>query len=420
MELRMSQKERDRLKLMKALKKREIGQKEAGEILGIGQRQVRRLLRRYEADGDAGLVHRARGRPSNRAIADAVRERAVACIREQYRDFGPTLVAETLAEREGIQVSAETVRRWMIDAGLWKARRARVRHRQWRQRRACVGELVQMDTSMHAWFEGRAEEEPVLIAMADDATNRLEARFFPTDSTRTNLAMLDRYIRRHGRPVALYADRASHFICAAKQTVDDQLHARESETQIGRALRQLEIRYIPANSPQAKGRIERNFKTLQDRLVKDLRLHGISTLEEANAFLDDVFLPFWNQRFAVAPAGSVDAHRPRTGFDLDAILSVQENRTVQNDYTVRFQNHLYQIDRKSCSRGLRQAKVTVEHRLDGSVHIRFRGRRLHHHRIPDKPPVDLTACGQGQPPPCPQALDNSLRKFPTTPQAQAQ
>src|SRR5215510_5546872 len=206
----MAAKERDRLKVIVQVKEGKLTQEEAGKLLRISSRQVRRSLRRFEAEGDGGLIHKLRGRPSNHRIKAKVRTRAVALVAKAYRDFGPTLAARYLAEKKGLVVSRETLRGWMIRAELWQSREARVRHRQWRERRACYGELVQMDTSIHRWFEGRGEE-PVLIAMIDDATSRLEAWFYPSDSTRTNLAMIRRYLIRHGRPVALYADKASHF-----------------------------------------------------------------------------------------------------------------------------------------------------------------------------------------------------------------
>ena len=419
MELRMSVRERDRLKLMRALVEGRMKQGQAAELLGISVRQVQRIVRRYRLEGDKGLVHQSRGQPSKRKIPGGTVDRAVKCIGEQYGDFGPTLAAEKLAEGHGIQVSPETVRKWMIKAGLWKPRRARVHHRQWRQRKACRGEMVQMDTSIHAWFEGRSEEDPVLIAMVDDATSRLYARFHPTDSTLTNMAMLQAYIHRYGRPVAIYADQASHFKCTEKRTIADELAGREAETQIGRAFRELDIRYIAAHSPQAKGRVERAFGTLQDRLVKELRLRHISTIKAANEYLEKEFLPSWNRRFGVKPASSVNAHRLRKGFDLEAILSIQEDRIVANDYTIRYNNRVYQIERQHCSRGLRRARVTVEQRLDKKVRIRWQGRYL------DAPPVvktqprpmEMTACGQAQQPPCPQALDNSKRELSTIPQA---
>jgi len=233
-----------------------------------------------------------------------------------------------------------------------------------------------MDTSEHAWFEGRGEREPVLISMIDDAASRVVLRFFDSDSTETNMRMLRGYVRKFGRPRALYADKASHFKVNRPPDIEEQLAGREAETQIARALRELDIEYIPAHSPQAKGRVERGFGTLQDRLVKELRLRGISTIEAANEYLEREFIPDYNRRFAVKPASLADAHRPTKGYDLDAILSYQETRVVQNDYTIRYCGTVYQLLPSAVRPGLRRGKVTVQVRLDGTLRLWFRGEYL--------------------------------------------
>ncbi|MBE3133111.1 MAG: ISNCY family transposase, partial [Acidobacteria bacterium] len=252
----------------------------------------------------------------------------------------------------------------------------------WRPRRPGFGELVQMDTSEHAWFEGRGEAEPVLVSMIDDATGRQAKRFFPSDTTEANLETLGRWLRQHGRMLAIYADRHSIFTVNRPPTRREALAGRAAETQFGRALRELGIEYIAAGSPQAKGRVERSFQTDQDRLVKELRLRGLSTIEAANAYLEAEYVPMLNQRFAVPAASSVDAHRPIQGYDLGAILSVQTVRTVANDYTVRHAGRRYQIARRSITGGLRGGKVIVEERLNGSVRLRFRDRYLRWHEVP--------------------------------------
>ena len=389
-ELRMSRKERDRLKVMAALVQGRLKQAEAGRLLRLSVRQVRRIAQRYRAEGDAGLVHRSRGRLPNNRIPDRVHRRTLALVRRQYADFGPTLAAEKLWERDGIAVSRETLRGWMVEAGLWTVRRRRVRHHTWRERRAAFGELVQMDTSEHAWLEGRVEAEPVLVTMIDDATGRVRMRFYPSDTTEANLDLLGRYLRRHGRPLALYVDRNSIFHVNRPASREEALAGREAQTQFGRALRELGIENIPASSPQAKGRVERSFGTDQDRLVKELRLRGISDVEEANAFLEAEYIPMRNRRFGVRPARSVDAHRPIRGYDLKAILSVQESRTVTNDYTIRYRSQVLQIERRSIRAGLRKAKVMVEQRLDGSVKLRWQGRYLRYHRVLPRPKTTTT------------------------------
>ncbi len=378
MELRMSRKERDRLKVIEQVEQGLMSQLKAAEALRLSVRQVRRIQGRYRRDGDRGLVHRSRGRPSARRIDEAVRRRALEWIESRYRDFGPTLAGECLAEEQGIEVSRETVRRWMMEAGLWHGSRKKRPHRRRRARRPCRGELVQMDTSIHDWFEGRGEKA-VLIAMIDDATNHTMERFFAADTTATNMTMIRDYVARQGRPMALYTDWASHF----KHTS----HRRERRmfgsklTQIERALNELDIELIAAHSPQAKGRVERRFGVDQDRLVKALRLNNVSTIEAANRFLDNEYLPRMNTRFTSAPAHRADAHRSARGLDLDAIFSVQETRRVANDCTVQFKGQVYQIETHEIADGLAGSQVTVQQRLDGTLCLRWRDRYLAYRKL---------------------------------------
>jgi len=231
----MSRKERDRLKVLELVGQGKVSQVRAGELLGLSERQVRRLVKRYREQGDAGLVHRLRGRASNRRKPEEERREALRRIEETYSDFGPTLASEKLRERDGIEVSRETVRQWMIAEDLWKARRRKVRHHSWRPRKECFGEMVQMDTSIHDWLEGREKESLVLIAMIDDATSRLLLRFYRSDTTETNMSLLRFWIKRYGRPLALYADKASHFITTRQPTLEEELQGRSAQTQIGRA-----------------------------------------------------------------------------------------------------------------------------------------------------------------------------------------
>ena len=386
----MSLKERDRMKLVHEYlnqppSPKHLTQAKAAQLAGLSERQFQRLVRRYRVEGDAGLVHQARGRSSNRKLDDATVAQAVAILREpKYHDFGPTLAAEKLAQRHGLTLSRETVRRLMTEAELWKPRRRKVVAHTQRPRRECFGELVQMDTSIHDWFEGRGDKA-VLITMIDDATSRVMMRFFPADSTLTNMSSLRQYLRRHGRPLAIYADRASHFMTTRDATQDEQLAGRDAETQIQRALRELDIEYIAAHSPQAKGRVERSFETAQDRLVKELRLEDIDTIELANEYLEREFMPWWNRTLSQPPANSTDAHRRIAGYDLNMILSCQTTRTVANDYTVRHEGRQYQIDRKCIVAGLKRAKVVVEQRLDGTLRLRFNGQYLRHKLIEASP-----------------------------------
>jgi len=375
MELLMSQKERDRIRVLEEIAAGRLKQWQAAEVLRLSTRQLRRIAKRYRADGDRGLVHGLRGRQSNRKIGGEVKKTALKHLRNEYRGFGPTLAAEKLLERQSICLSRETVRQWMMADGLWKGRKQRIKHHSWRPRRSCFGELVQMDSSIHDWFEGRGEKA-WLISMIDDATSRPYMRFFPADSTETNMAAIRGYIRRHGRPLAIYADKASHFRTTRKASLEEQLRGTPALTQIQRALEELGIEYISANSPQAKGRVERCFGTAQDRLVKEFRLNGISTIAQANEFLKKKFIPMWNLKFTAKPATPANLHRSRKGFDLEAILSRQHTRTVAKDYTISFQNQLLLIHRKEIIAGLRGSKVIMEQRLDGSLRMRWRTRYL--------------------------------------------
>ena len=378
----MTQAERDRLVALKKAKKKLITQKQAAEELGITERHVRRLLRALKRRGDQAVVHALRGLPSNRKIAVETEQEAVAILkRPVYRGFGPTLGSEYLAKKHGIEVSRETVRQWMIQAKLWRARQQHVEKiHEWRPRRSRFGELVQWDTSDHKWLEGRGEQI-LLINMIDDATGRWFARFVASDSTVENMNLLESYVKKYGRPLAFYTDKASLFQTAEKRKRDEPGVEKDAvempPTQIGRALRELSIAWIAAHSPQAKGRVERGFLTAQDRLVKGMRVAGVTTLEQANHYLETEFLPWVNTTLAVAPASADDAHRPlEKQHDLAAILSHVESRRVNNDYTIQLDTKLYQIARQNIRTGLRGATVRVEKRRDGEVAIRFRDRYL--------------------------------------------
>jgi transposase len=358
--LLMSQKERDRLQVLHEANRRRLTQKQAAGQMGVSERWVRKLLARMRKEGDRAVMHRLRGRRSNRKIAEGMREKAVGLVQRDYRDFGPTLASEYLAQRHRVRVSRETLRGWMIQAQLWKPRRAQ------------CGELVQWDTSEHDWLEGRGE--PLrLIAMIDDATSRALARLVRHDSTPENLRFLKKYLQRWERPLAFYTDKASLFKTSRPQQREQELAGQLPKTQIGRALEELGIEWIPAHSPQAKGRVERFFGTAQDRLVKGLRKAGVNTLAGAQQYLERVYLPLWNRRFTVAAANPTEAHRPLgPQHDLAAILSLVESRVVSPDYTVQLHRRRYQIAREAVRARLRGARVRVEQRLNGSVAVRFR------------------------------------------------
>lgn len=368
--------ERDRLKVMHELAAGHITQAQAGSQLQLSVRQVRRLAEAMRQKGDAGVLHGLRGQESNRKLPAKLERLAVRILSApQCRDFGPTYAAEHLSKVSDIRASKETVRAWMRRAGLWQSRPRRIEEvHQWRARRACYGELVQWDTSVHDWLEGRGERL-YLVAMIDDATSRLFARFVCHDSALENLRVLWAYLERFGRPVEFYTDKAGMFVTT--KPARDQDASEWPLTQIGRALAELGIARTSAHSPQAKGRVERCFGTAQNRLVKGLRLAGVRGLEQANAFLQTEYLPEWNERFTVAPANPTDAHRPLTELhDLAASLSEVEMRVVMRDCTVLFRGQRYQIERSSVVAGLRGQRVRVEARLDGRVAMRYDGRYL--------------------------------------------
>src|ERR1700726_3049132 len=342
----MSQEERDRLDWLKRAGDGSITQRKAAEKMEVSDRWVRTLLKRMKKRGDAVVVHALRGRASNRKIPATTRQQALTILREpDWHDFGPTLAAEQLAKLHKIDVSKETVRAWMTQAGLWApgSRKLQEVHC-WRPRRSAFGELVQWDTSEHDWLEGRG---PVryLVRMIDDATSWSWGRFVESDATRFNMAVLWEYLDKNGRMVDVYTDRDSMFTVPPRKGESEQERKMADRlTQLGRSLRELGIGWIPAYSPQAKGRVERSFQTAQDRLVKGLRVAGASTLEQANEYLEQEFLPWWNKTLTVTPANADDAHRPlEKQHDLAAILSYVENRQGEENYTIRFPSEVYQI-----------------------------------------------------------------------------
>jgi transposase InsO family protein len=378
----MTQAYRDRLVTLKKAKKKVITQREAAEELRISVRQVKRLLYRLKKHGDKAVVHGLRGKPSNRKIEDKVAQEAVKILSAPvYEGFGPTLAAEYLEKKHGINASKETVRKWMISGRLWKRKKAKVKQvHGWRPRRSRFGDLVQWDTSEHDWLEGRGEKL-YLIAMIDDATSRLFARFVRHDSTEENMTVLWIYLEKFGRPVAFYTDKASIFQTAEKHKRDEPGVKKDAvempPTQIGRALRELGITWLAAHSPQAKGRVERNFGTAQDRLVKGMRVAGVTTLEQANEYLINEYLVWWEREMTVDPDNPDDAHRPlEKSHNLAASLSHVETRQVRNDYTLRWNGKLYQIGPQAVVTGLRGASVRVEQRLDGSMAVRHAERYL--------------------------------------------
>lgn len=324
--IEMSQRERDVLKVMSLVLSGKRSQAEAARLLSRSVRQVRRIQRRLEQAGDAGAVHRLRGRPSNNRTPKALRNQALSLYRRHYRGFGPTLAAEKLAEEHDVLMSVETLRGLLLAEGLWQRRRRRDKHRQRRDRRACFGEMAQADASLHDWLEGRGPML-ALVGMIDDATDRIICRFFESETTQAYMEVLGRWIGKHGRPASWYSDR--HGIFRAEEQVAGYDQKRSVPTQFSRALEELGVELILAGTPQAKGRVERLWGTAQDRLVKELRLARARTLEQANAVLEEKFMPWFNRRCTHKPASGNDAHRPLgRKQDLEAILSIQEKRVV--------------------------------------------------------------------------------------------
>jgi hypothetical protein len=356
-----------------------IKQVEAAEILSLSGRQIRRMVKRIRNEGHRGVIHKSRGRPSNRRIPAKIKERVIRLYRAQYKGFGPTLASEKLLERDRIEISDETLRGWLIEAGDWEKSRKRGRHRQWRERKHHEGEMVQMDGSHHAWFEDRADP-CVLMSYIDDATGAAFARFDGYEGTIPAMDSFKRYIKQHGLPMKVYLDKHTTYKSTAKPSIEDELNDVGPLSEFERALKELEVEVSHAHSPQAKGRIERLFRTFQDRLVKEMRLRRIKSIEEGNRFLEE-YLPLYNKRFSVGPKEKEDFHRslPK-GMDLDAILCIKTERTLRNDFTVAHNRKLYQVEDT-----IKASKVMVQDRIDGSMVMTYKGRRLRFKEITARP-----------------------------------
>ena len=360
------------MEVIQRLEEKRLGQKEAAGMLGVSVRQMKRLLNRYRRTGASGLVSQRRGKVSNNQIGAEVRQKALDFLKGKYRGFGPTLACEKLVEVEKLKISDESVRQMMISEGLWKVRKERkVTVHQMRERRACFGELVQIDGSPHAWFEQRGPTCTLLVAI-DDATGKLVGLLFVEHESFHNYVRLAKcYFERWGKPVAFYSDK--HGIFRVNQA---SVGTGEALTQFGRAMQELDIEILCANTPQAKGRVERANQTLQDRLVKELRLLGISSMEQGNVYLPE-FIADFNQRFAVPPRSNHDAHRPLAAPEnLSHILAWQELRILSKNLTLQFKKVVYQIQTNRPSYALRNAQVTVCEDPTGQVAILYKGKSL--------------------------------------------
>ena len=331
------------------------------------------------------MVHRLRGRVSNRGVDPQKKVRVLKWYREKYFDFGPTLACEYLAKDDQEQVGIETLRQWLIGEGLWASRRRRPAHRKWRERKGHFGEMVQLDGSHHDWFEGR-REKAVLMVLIDDATNRTYARLFEEETTEASFETFRQYVGRYGLPRSVYADKASIYRTTRDATVDEDLADKPPETQFGRAMKELDVELILAHSPQAKGRVERRNAVFQDRLVKALRLQGINDLQSANTFLDEEFLADMNEKFNVPSRERSDLHRrvPRR-VKLDRVLSFQEERVVQNDWTIRWRNRWFQLTEANQKLALVKRKLTVCEQLDGTILLLLGNKVLAWNELEERP-----------------------------------
>lgn len=368
----MSKRELTRAEIMQRLLDKRLKQAEAASLLAISVRHLKRLLRAYRQDGAAALISKRRGKPGNHRLPQTVIDQALELIRAQYADFGPTLAHEKLTDAHHLRLSVESVRQLMISAGLWQPRRGKApRIHQSRERRSCLGELCQIDGSPHDWFEGRAPGCTLLVFI-DDATSRLmHLRFVESETTFTYFAATAQYLRRHGKPQAFYSDKYSVFRPTKAEAISGQ-----GLTQFGRAMQELGIKIICANTPQAKGRVERVNQTLQDRLVKEMRLRGLSSMEQANAYLPE-FIEAFNQKFAVEAKSQGDLHRPLLESEkLEQILRVRESRVLSKNLQLSYKGVIYQIVSKRPRYALRYQRVWVYERGAGEVEIEYKGKAL--------------------------------------------
>jgi len=378
----ISKKEIAAFDLLERVSRKELSLKSAASILQISYRQCKRLFKRFKSEGQNGLIHRARGRASNRAFDQQTRQSIIARYQQHYPDFGPTFAAEKLL-LDGFTLDHETLRRWLINQDLWQRRRKRDPHRSWRQRRAHFGELAQMDGSHHQWFEDRGDA-CCLMNMVDDATGVTLCLLSQQETIQAAMTLLWKWIESFGIPSALYTDGKNVYIPSQKATLQAELEGREELTHFGKACKRLAIRIIHAHSPQAKGRVERSNSTYQDRLVKELRLAQISDIDSANEFLYSGFLEELNAKFGIEPRQEEDFHRKASKYDLGSVFCIEEGRHVSRDWIVRFENNYYQL--KKQSRYSPQAsRVLVRRYLNGELHFNYRGEEAEYELMEQRP-----------------------------------
>lgn len=375
--LQMSQRDRTRLHVIHKAIEGLLKQKEAAEMLLLSSRHIRRLIKKVREEGDWGIIHKSRGKPSNSSLPKKIKDKAIKSYREKLKGFGPTLASEKLLELEGIEVNDETLRNWLIETGDWEKLRKSRKHRQWRPRKHYFGEMIQIDGSHHDWFEGRGPE-CVLMGYIDDATGKVYARFYEYEGIIPAMDSFKRYVKRYGIPVSIYLDKHTTYKSPKKTAFIG--YDEEPLSQFERAMKELGVEVKHAHSPQAKGRIERLFRTFQDRVVKEMRLKGIKTIEEANKFLKR-YLPLYNKKFAVKPKEKKDIHRdiPK-GMNLNSILCIKTERILRNDFTVAHSGKLFQIQDK-----IKVGKVIVEERINGTMAITHNDTFLKFKEITERP-----------------------------------
>jgi hypothetical protein len=369
--LTMSQREADRLQLLQQTEKGKITVSETSELLGISERQTYRLLKRIKENGIKGIIHRLRGRKSNRGYPDKLKEEVIVLYRKQYSDYGPTLFSEMLTEYHNLSIDHDTIRKWLRDKAITTSLRKKRPHRQRRERRSCFGELLQFDGSDHDWFEGRGAK-CCLINSVDDATGKVHIRFAISENTQDTMLTMWDYVNLYGIPRSLYTDRDSVY------------HAEGVLTDFGRAMKELNVQMIFARSPQAKGRVERFNRTLQDRLLKALRREGISNISEANKYVNEVFIEKFNERFSINPE-LPDVHRTTEGYDLKTIFCYKTNRQVRNDYTINLNGGYVQLLAGGSPMPRPRQDVTVAKWLDATMHIYFNDQELNFRVLKGKP-----------------------------------
>jgi DNA-binding Lrp family transcriptional regulator len=375
----MSRREAKRLHIINQALDKRITQAKAADLIGLSSRQLRRMIKRIREEGDDGISHRSRGKASNRRLSQKVKDKVLKLYRNQYSGYGPTFVCEKLFDDHKIKLGDETLRLWLNQGNILYEKRKGRKHRQWRERKHHFGEMVQMDGSHHAWFEGRGNE-CVLMGYIDDATGTVYGRFYDYEGTMPAMDSFNRYIRLYGIPQSVYLDKHSTYKSTTKQSIQDELEDKKPMSQFERSLAELGVTVNHANSPQAKGRIERLFRTLQDRLVKEMRLARVRSVEQANEFLKQ-YLPTYNRRFKVKPVSESDVHQAALSMrERDKIFCIRDERTLRNDFTIAYNGKLYQI-----KDAVKAQKVAVEERLDGSLHVTHRGIDLRYREIKRQP-----------------------------------